>query len=392
MPGIFDVLAANGILSSLFGPAAQPTDTGDDTQRMLNRQKAVLSGQGSVTNPVITNLPVTENTPPVLSQVMNNQAASYLPPDAEREIAQSEIDPRTIPANRDPYTNTYNADASAFQDAMKQVDSQGNFNKWVRAADLVGKGLMAAGSPDPAKTLAMFQSQDADLNRTKVTPLADGAFSLIQEPGKPPRTVLNSEVAKYLGDQQQSKFEQALQKVILSGRVQGEVAGTRAAVKSAEEARPLLNSTTSLFNRWTEAQRIVSGQATNAPNASKIQGAVPGIAGFFGGDQVAANKFLQGLAVDETLLRTAETKGAISNAEMELFKSPLPSLTDDREKVWKPFIQERLKVLEKLQKYYEGEVARGAPGASPAPPNPAPANRSGMSVPGLSDRASKYFQ
>jgi len=48
MPGIFDVLAANGILSSLFGnQRPRGMDTGDDTQRMLNRQAAVLSQQAA---------------------------------------------------------------------------------------------------------------------------------------------------------------------------------------------------------------------------------------------------------------------------------------------------------------------------------------------------------
>ena len=66
---------------------------------------------------------------------------------------------------------------------------------------------------------------------------------------------------------------------------------------------------------------------------------------------------------------------------MNLFKAPIPSVTDDREKVWKPWIEKRIEVLNKLKTFYEGEVARGAvagaPAGSPSPtaspaPSPAP--------------------
>ena len=378
MPGIFDVLAANGILSSLFGqaqaaPPARMVDTGDDTQRMANRQQAVLSGQGSVTNPA----PV-----PMIVQAMENGGvpvnpnASYLPPDAEREIAQSQIDPRTISAGRDPFTNTYNAAATAFQNAMEPA-ADGGPNKWIRAADLLGKGLMAAGSPDPAKTLAMFQESDAERNRTKVTPLADGAFSMIQRPGQQPQIVRNDQVAEYLGEQQQTKFQQALQKVILGGQVQAQTAGDKAAIKTGEEARPLLNDVNGMIDRWGQAQKIIEGQGVGA----QVQGAFPGIAGAYGADQAANNKILQGLTVDETLLNTARTKGAISNQEMNLFKAPIPALTDNREKVWKPWIEARLKVLDKLKTFYEGEVARGSAAAGqPTSNQPTPAPASGGPV------------
>lgn len=374
MPGIFDVLAANGILSSLFGqaqatPPTRMVDTGDDTQRMANRQQAVLSGQGSVTNPPV----------PMIVQAMENGGvpvnpnASYLPPDAEQAMAQAEIDPRKIPAGRDPFTNTYNAAATAFQNAMEPA-ADGGSNKWIRAADLLGKGLMAAGSPDPAKTLAMFQESDAERNKTKVTPLADGAFSLIQRPGQQPQIVRNDQVAQYLGDMQTTKFLQALEKVRVGGQVQAQTAGDKAAIKTGEEARPILNDTNSLIDRWTQAKQVIEGQGFGA----QVQGTFPGIAGFFGGDQVAANRFLQGLTVDETLLNTAKTKGAISNVEMNLFKSPIPSLSDDREKVWKPWIEKRLEVLNKLKTFYEGEVARGsAAGGNQPSSQPAPAPSSG---------------
>lgn len=327
----------------------------------------------------------------MLNQAQNQPQASYDMPDVQQELRVAQATPVSGP---DPFAETYNKTASAFQGALKSAQDSKSDYGWADALIDAGRGLMIAGSPDPAKAAASFADAWANERagrKPKVTPLADGAFSMVTKPDGTFEIVRNDQIADYLGEQQQAKFEQALAKTVLGGRVQAQVAADRAAIKTAEENRPLLNDTTGLIGRWKEAQTIVQNQATNAPTSSKLQGLAPGIAGFFGGDQVAANKFLQGLAVDETLLNTARTKGAISDTEMKLFKSPLPALGDDREKVWKPFIEKRIAVLEKLQKFYEGEVSRGAPGAAPAPPAPAPANTGGMSVPGLSPNASKYF-
>lgn len=225
----------------------------------------------------------------------------------------------------------------------------------------LGNALMAAGSRDPALTLLELQKADsmaAAAKKPKVTPLADGAFSLITYPDGSTKVVKNDDVAQYLGDMQQTKFEQAIQKVITSGRVNAEGAAAKDDVKRGGDAREAVNQTQALLDGWTKAEEVVNQQAKDSPIGSKVQGLFPGIAGFFGGDQVAANKFLQGLTVDETLLNTARTKGAISDAEMRLFKSPIPSPTDDRETVWKPFIKERMPVIRKLLEFQKSEAAR----------------------------------
>jgi hypothetical protein len=115
-------------------------------------------------------------------------------------------------------------------------------------------------------------------------------------------------------------------------------------------------------------------------NKAQAQALAPGLAGFFGGDQVAANKFLQGLKVAETLANTALTKGAISNAEMALFASPIPALTDSRDEVWAPWIKARRPVLEKIQKFYQqqinaGEMDATTGGATASPVSPAASTR-----------------
>jgi hypothetical protein len=49
---------------------------------------------------------------------------------------------------------------------------------------------------------------------------------------------------------------------------------------------------------------------------------------------------LKAIMVDETLLRTANTKGAISDKEMALFQSAVPSMNQSEE-VWKAWIEAR---------------------------------------------------
>ena len=57
---------------------------------------------------------------------------------------------------------------------------------------------------------------------------------------------------------------------------------------------------------------------------------------------------LMDLKVDATLLKTAQTKGAISDREMKLFESPTPSI-DDQESVWIDWIKKRQVALRKVR-------------------------------------------
>jgi hypothetical protein len=58
---------------------------------------------------------------------------------------------------------------------------------------------------------------------------------------------------------------------------------------------------------------------------------------------------LQKLKVDDTLLRIAQTKGAISNKEMDLFMSPAPKVGFHDEEVWKTWINDRKVALQRIK-------------------------------------------
>lgn len=67
-----------------------------------------------------------------------------------------------------------------------------------------------------------------------------------------------------------------------------------------------------------------------------------------GNEDQNARLLLQKLRVDDTLLRIAQTKGAISNKEMELFLAPSPSL-NDQESVWLEWIDQRMKAVQLIR-------------------------------------------
>lgn len=206
-------------------------------------------------------------------------------------------------------------------------------------------------------------------NRPKVTPLADGAFSQITFPDGRVEVMSNQDVQKFIQSQNQANILGKMQVAQTTANLGAERDQARADRETRSDAAPLLRSTNELIGKYANALDIVSAQASpdnvysipgiGSVNKAQAQALAPGLAGFFGGDQVASNKFLQELKVAETLANTALTKGAISNAEMALFMSPIPALTDDREKVWKPWLEARKPVLEKIQKFYASRATTG---------------------------------
>jgi len=65
---------------------------------------------------------------------------------------------------------------------------------------------------------------------------------------------------------------------------------------------------------------------------------------------------LQKLKVDDTLLRIAQTKGAISNKEMDLFMSPAPKVGFHDEEVWKTWINDRKVALQRIKARLTGNM------------------------------------
>jgi len=92
------------------------------------------------------------------------------------------------------------------------------------------------------------------------------------------------------------------------------------------------------FDRFESVSGPVDNIFTSALDSS----------GMLNPERAAFRVQLQKLIVDETLLQTAKTKGAISDSEMALFKSGVPNMAMD-EGVWKAWITARMGNIREMQ-------------------------------------------
>ena len=102
-----------------------------------------------------------------------------------------------------------------------------------------------------------------------------------------------------------------------------------------------------------------------------------GLSSFWEGSEAPQRRayvrqLLQEFKVDQTLLKVAETKGAISNQEMQLFMSPFPDLMLDDESAWIPQIEKRLDIAKR--------VRAAAAGMPYVPQNTQPADTGGFKI------------
>lgn len=86
-------------------------------------------------------------------------------------------------------------------------------------------------------------------------------------------------------------------------------------------------------------------------------------AGLGNAEKAAFRLDLKAIVVDNTLLRTANTKGAISDKEMALFQSPMPTMYQSEE-VWKSWLKARKENLAVIKKRLQNgiTVASGSMG------------------------------
>ena len=141
---------------------------------------------------------------------------------------------------------------------------------------------------------------------------------------------------------------------------------------SKKAAGQLAGLSDTMANYKSALQAIRDSRAAGG-NLTGIGGWIKGFVDNFTGDEDAARRLiLQRVKVDDALLRVAETKGAISNAEMKLFLAPAPSNFQD-EAIWEQWLLDRMEALERVQ-------ARLSQGATvPEGQRPTRATASGLS-------------
>ena len=163
----------------------------------------------------------------------------------------------------------------------------------------------------------------------------------------------------------EAQRKQALEMAKLRAKGSGGGLGKKAAGQLAGLSDTMMN--------YKSALQAIRDSRAAGGNLTGIGGWIKGYVDNFTGDEDAARRLvLQRVKVDDALLRVAETKGAISNAEMKLFLAPAPSNLQD-EAIWEQWLLDRMEALERVQ-------ARLSQGASvPAGQRPTGATASGLS-------------
>ena len=130
--------------------------------------------------------------------------------------------------------------------------------------------------------------------------------------------------------------------------------GSKAAGKEAAKNATSLQAVNDAMYGMQRGLDAIAESRASGGNLTGIGGVFKGIFDNFTGDPDANRRMiLSRLRVDDALLRVAETKGAISNAEMKLFLSPAPTNLQD-EQVWVDWLNERMAALQRVQTRLSG--------------------------------------
>ena len=165
-------------------------------------------------------------------------------------------------------------------------------------------------------------------------------------------TAFNAGTAEYGNIMDQQRKLDAVYESDMAKRVAASAAAQEKAIGENQDA---INQYQGVLFDLKKAR----GYLTNADGSTK-----DGLTGLFDGTLFAAvdnqtgdprangRLLLEKLKVDDALLRIGQTKGAISNKEMDLFLKPAPSITDDEQK-WLDWIsgkeQAAAAVLNRIQ-------------------------------------------
>ncbi len=158
------------------------------------------------------------------------------------------------------------------------------------------------------------------------------------------------------------EIEEARRKAIADRQARAQAAAAKA--NKGDPSENLIGMQAS-YDQMSEALTALKKDNLTGPFAGRL-GAwldASGLSDYYNGNDEGAKRaymrsILANIQVDDTLLKTANTKGAISDKEMDLFKSPLPKITDD-EGLWRLYITERMDVLSKVIAFERG-LSNGA--------------------------------
>lgn len=224
------------------------------------------------------------------------------------------------------------------------------------------EGLAAAG-PAFNNTFDATLNSQRDLNTPKVTPIADGAFSMVQMPGGQPQVIPSGQVQDFLLGKAQLQGQIAMAKTTLAANLKAQADQAKDDRANADKYQASLTQTENALSANARALAAAKNQAQNSPTMSRIAGAVPGIAQTFGWDDAAPNLVIQRAHIDAALVQDALKKGAITDQQASFLNSDIPSPSANREKVIIPFLEQQQEILQRVRDFQASQVAKANPTA-----------------------------
>jgi len=133
-----------------------------------------------------------------------------------------------------------------------------------------------------------------------------------------------------------------------------------AAAELIQETAPLIQDAQAQQTEFSDLINIISGNDPefgdiNAVGMTKGSETAQSIGEMFGTKGAIVRKRLQKLVIDSTLTKTARTKGAVSDREMALFQSDIPSMYAD-ESVWIDWLNRGLKLHQEAERNLRNNV------------------------------------
>ena len=194
-----------------------------------------------------------------------------------------------------------------------------------------------------------------------LTPMAE-QYGLIQDANR--TSAINAYNSAVEGQQAQEKAD-ALAKYREAYLGIQQQKADDAANKANAPDKDALSTVATLDQTVTKMQMALEA----IDSGQQLTGAWDGIFGAIidrtqGNPEATSRLLLQELKVDAALLMVAQTKGAISNAEMQLFLSPTPTKLDD-EQVWRDWITRRMKAAIDIR----NRLVNGSTVGDPASPD-----------------------
>jgi hypothetical protein len=244
----------------------------------------------------------------------------------------------------------------------------------VSAFEHLMRGMGAAGSPDPMKTMAMFHGQDVQAqeyrdrrkaaSKPKVTPLSDGAFSLVSFPDGSTKLVPNTEVMEYQGQQAERQRLGKIDQEVLRAHLNELAKKTGQEVKDASAAETSLKTVQDhLSSIQTARETLPRMEWTDQVKGGA--GPVGTVISSFVAPQMNIDSQRRGAVRVMDWVRSSEPlKGALSNVEGLKLDMPLPTATAGREE-WEAYLDNSEKVARAAEDYYRRRASGGTAATQP---------------------------